>query len=112
MTRSASEQYKFRKAVFKANIQTVDGTPVLVCYICGYHIKPGRGEAWEADHVIALALGGVEGRPCCKACHKHKTATQDVPAIAKSKRSSDRHYGIKRKGGGWPKRTFRREVER
>jgi 5-methylcytosine-specific restriction endonuclease McrA len=97
MTRSSSDQYKFRKAVFKANVQSIDGVPTLICYKCGCHIKPGAGEKWEADHKVPLAFGGSEGAVICIPCHKHKTA-KDVPAIAKSVRVREKHLGIRRKG--------------
>ena len=105
--RSPPEQAKFRRAVFAARKQHDEtGRLFLVCYVCQYRIDPAV-EFWDADHVIPLAFGGTEGKPICKSCHKAKTA-KDVPAIAKSKRVSDKHYGIRR-SRAWPKRTFRRE---
>jgi 5-methylcytosine-specific restriction endonuclease McrA len=106
MTRSSSDQHRFRKDVFKANVQTIDGRPKLICYVCSYHIDPAT-ERWEADHVIPHAFDGKEGKPICKACHKAKTA-QDVTKIAKAKRTSDKHYGLRRKYN-WAKRPFNRE---
>lgn len=98
-------QYKFRKSVFDTNKQHDScGHVYLVCYRCGYHINPAH-EKWDADHVIPHAFGGKEGMPICKACHKEKTAKEDVPAIAKAKRVSDKHLGIRTKRG-WPKRPF------
>jgi hypothetical protein len=103
--RSSGEQAKFRRDVFTANKQhDVTGRIFLICYVCNCRIDPAS-EFWDADHVIARHFGGTEGKPICKACHKHKTATQDVPAIAKSKRTSDKHFGIRRKKP-WPKRKF------
>ncbi|MBS0251220.1 MAG: HNH endonuclease [Proteobacteria bacterium] len=99
MTRSSAEQAKFRKAVFHAHKQhDENGRVYLVCGRCGSKIDPVYG--WEADHTIPREFGGTEGQPLCKPCHKRKTATKDIPAIAKSKRASDKHYGIKRKGWG------------
>lgn len=105
--RDTSQQAKFRREVFNEHKQHDEtGRIFLICHSCGSRIDPAT-TAWDADHVIPHVFGGKEGKPICKACHKHKTATQDVPAIAKSKRSFDKHYGIKRKRG-WPKRKFAR----
>lgn len=105
MTRQPSTQAKFRRAVYEANKQHDDtGRIFLVCYLCNGKIDPAT-TAWEADHVTPHYFGGQIGMPVCKCCHKQKTATQDVPAIAKSKRVRDKHFGIKRKHG-WPKRYF------
>ena len=38
----------------------------------------------------------------CIACHRDKTTKRDVPAIAKAKRVSDKHLGIK---------TIRKKIE-
>lgn len=108
MNRSSANQAKFRREVFaehKRHDET--GRLYLICYICNYRIDPAS-EFWDADHVIPHAFDGKEGKPICKACHKAKTATQDIPAIAKSKRVSDKYFGIRRKGFNWPKRTFRK----
>jgi 5-methylcytosine-specific restriction endonuclease McrA len=52
------------------------------------------------DHVIPDGLGGepvIENcAVLCVACHKDKTTTKDVPAIAKTKRIQDRQKGIKK----------------
>ena len=105
MTRSPSEQAKFRRQVFADHKQHINGRLILVCYVCGFHIDPAR-ESWDADHVIPHAFDGKDGMPICKLCHKAKTA-DDVTKIAKSKRAHDNHFGIRRKGQGWPKRPFR-----
>ena len=72
------------------------------CQICGVEL---RGIA-HYDHRIPDAIGGANTvENCsvvCKACHGVKTATQDVPTIAKSKRVRMRHAGIKKPS------TFRR----
>jgi len=56
---------------------------------------------YHFDHDIPDGLGGepiLENcRVLCIACHKAKTTTKDVPTIAKAKRISDRHNGIKTK---------------
>jgi len=82
------------------------------CYVCGQKL---RGDAWEAEHPLALALGGSDEisslRPICRPCHKPKTAA-DKAAIGKCKRIRDRHIGAKRskcpmpgsRESGWSKR--------
>lgn len=66
-----------------------------ICHLCGGAIQPGQN--WEVEHVIALALGGADEpenwRPAHKKCHAVKTATGDVPAIAKAKRREAKHIG-------------------
>jgi hypothetical protein len=106
--RSSSEQAKFRREVFHAHKKN-DGTGrlYLVCCFCNGKIDPAT-EGWEAAHTVADYFGGKEGKPAHIKCHRHETSTKDVPAIAKSKRVSEKHYGIKRKKP-WPKRTFNRE---
>jgi hypothetical protein len=56
-------------------------------------IDPVR-ERWDAEHTSPHANGGTDVRPAHVACHRIKTSTQDVPAIAKGKRVRDRHFGI------------------
>lgn len=55
---------------------------------------------YHYDHDIPDALGGEPVlENCvvlCIACHKDKTVTKDVPAIAKTKRIQDRQKGIKK----------------
>jgi 5-methylcytosine-specific restriction endonuclease McrA len=64
---------------------------------CGVKLTLGK---YHYDHVIPDGLGGepvIENcAVLCLACHKDKTATKDVPAIAKTKRIQDRQKGIKR----------------
>lgn len=108
MTRSASQQAKFRRTVFHAHKRHDENERIfLVCYVCNCKIDPAS-EFWDADHVIPHYFGGSEGMPICKSCHREKTAKEDVPAIAKSKRVSDKHFGIRR-SMKWPKRPMKRE---
>ncbi len=69
---------------------------VTAGYRC--HSKLGPGNV-EYDHQIPDQLGGqptLENCIClCRAHHKIKTTTQDVPAIAKAKRREALHLGIK-----------------
>lgn len=67
----------------------------------------------DFDHIVADALGGDNSlsncAAVCKRCHQIKTATNDVPKAAKTKRVSDKALGIKNDAGpklqsrGFPK---------
>jgi len=64
---------------------------------CGARLHVGK---FHYDHEIPDGLGGEPTLDNCKvlcmACHKVKTTTKDIPAIAKAKRISDRQKGIKK----------------
>lgn len=68
------------------------------CNACDRILTPGT--RWEIDHVVPLALGGADAdhnlQVLCSPCHSGKTATRDVPAIAKAERIRARHLGAKR----------------
>lgn len=53
------------------------------------------------EHIIQCEVGGDNstdnGAVLNKTCWKAKTATQDMPIIAKCKRVADRHRGIRRR---------------
>jgi 5-methylcytosine-specific restriction endonuclease McrA len=73
------------------------------CESCGVKLTVGK---YHYDHEIPDALGGENVLENCKvlctACHGTKTATEDVPRIAKAARQHDRFHGIIR-----PKGTLR-----
>lgn len=79
-----------------------------------------RHKPYHFDHIIPDAIGHDNSlQNCavlCVPCHEHKTRKIDVPMIAKAKRVSDRHLGIKRKGSirsaGFPKRKPQRTASR
>jgi 5-methylcytosine-specific restriction protein A len=52
------------------------------------------------DHIIPDAIGGDNSlQNCavlCVPCHDDKTFKKDIPIIAKSKRISDKHRGIRK----------------
>ena len=101
--RSSSEQARFRKEVFHAHKKADEtGRVYLVCGICKGRINPAV-EGWEADHTIPHAFGGCEGVPVHIKCHRAKTSEQ-APVIAKSKRVSAKHLGIRRKSSALSKR--------
>lgn len=64
----------------------------------------------EFEHRIPVALGGINGEGnlwlACRPCHAEKTATQDIPRIAKAKRQAGETGQQKRRktgGSKWPK---------
>lgn len=69
-----------------------------VCHLCERKIRVG--EKWDVSHDRPLALLGEDGgdnlKVAHRTCHKVHTATEDVPRIAKAKRQSARHIGIKK----------------
>ncbi len=83
-----------------------------VCYLCDRQIK--SGERWIIEHKTALALGGTNDlnnlAPVHVACAKAKTENEDIPRIAKAKRSKMAALGItndnkkKIESRGFPKR--------
>ena len=83
------------------------------------------GVKFHFDHDIADGLGGEPTlENCavlCHACHDEKTRKHDVPLIAKVKRITDKHNGIrsarqKIQSAGFrkaaPQRTASRPIER
>lgn len=64
---------------------------------CGAWLTIGK---YHFDHDIPDGLGGEPTLDNCKvlcfACHGVKTRTRDVPQIAKAKRVSDKHNGIRK----------------
>jgi 5-methylcytosine-specific restriction protein A len=77
------------------------------CEECGVELRPGVG--FHYDHHVADALGGdptfANCRVLCTNCHGTKTGQQDIPAIAKSNRTRNKHLGIKKRTTfrGWRK---------
>lgn len=57
------------------------------------------GVKFHSDHDIADGLGGEPTLENCKVlchqCHHKKTNEHDIPLIAKTKRISDKHNGIR-----------------
>jgi 5-methylcytosine-specific restriction endonuclease McrA len=76
-----------------------------ICHSCGIDVKTvsirrarvewnlptSRKSVWDVDHILPLKLGGDHSlenlQTLCYLCHKTKTTTRDVPAIAENKRS-------------------------
>ena len=68
-----------------------------ICHICEQKIWAERGEKWEVEHVLALAIYGRDDwenlRPAHVKCHKGKTR-EDRKILAKSDRIRARHLGV------------------
>ena len=68
-----------------------------VCHLTGRRIRPG--DAWDLDHIIALANGGEHREsnfaPAIRAKHREKTA-RDVAEKAHNDRVRRRHLGIRK----------------
>lgn len=77
------------------------------CEMCGKQFK--TGEAREYDHRNADYFSQDNSLEncviACVQCHRQKTSTADIPAIAKSRRIRAREAGIKKPGTikGWRK---------
>lgn len=95
-----------RRVCFDAN-KWVDaqGRTMLTCYLCQQPLDPAR-EKWEAEHTIRRILSEDDSpanlKPVHERCHKPKTAT-DIREHRKGVRTRDKHYGIKKKTGGFRK---------
>ena len=93
MRREFSKQVK-RDAFMRANGRC-EGNP----YGDRCPVKLTIGK-YHYDNVIPDGLGGEPTLDncavLCVACHKDKTTSKDVPAIAKTKRIQDRERGIKK----------------
>lgn len=94
-----------------------------ICHLCKGKID-GTKERWEISHDIPLELGGEDDdanrQPAHYKCHRVRTATIDIPRIAKAKRRQAHHVGAKRssnplpfgKRSRWKKRMDGTIVER
>ena len=69
-----------------------------ICHIC--QTKIHTGEAWQADHILPLALGGEDNEknmaPAHEKCHLGKTKV-DISRTRKADRQRAKHLGIKKK---------------
>jgi len=68
-----------------------------ICHLSGRKIN--AGEAWDLDHIVALANGGAHREsnlaPALRTEHRKKTAA-DVKQKAKNDRVRKKHLGIKK----------------
>ena len=78
-----------------------------ICVICKQPIR--SGERWIDEHIIPLGLGGsndmVNRGPAHFKCAEAKTG-EDIPRIAKAKRSKMASLGIKKDGPKIANRGF------
>ena len=58
-----------------------------------------------------FAFGGTDLAPAHVKCHRQKTSEEDIPKIAKSKRASEKHFGIRKKAGAGNSGKAFREIE-
>ena len=90
------------------------------CHICDRKIE--AGEAWDLDHVRALALGGEDEpenlAPVHRSCHRGagSKSSDDTARVAKAKRQKAKHYGLGKSKRGFrkaePQRTATRPIEK
>lgn len=101
-----SRRYEFKKSTMREAYARSGG----FCEAVGvaYGLEAGQrcnapldGKRKDYDHYPLPAT--MEGSDvlsncvvCCVQCHKHKTATLDIPVQAKTKRVSDKHLGIRK----------------
>src|SRR5215472_18250081 len=86
------------RAEFSAKIKLAAfGRAEGYCDGCSAKLHPGR---WHCDHVVPCGLGGEatleNAQVLCEPCHRDKTGSRDVPAIAKAKRLERRAAGIRK----------------
>lgn len=67
------------------------------CHLCRGLILVGQ--AWDVSHEIPLGLDGADDeanrRAAHRKCHRRRTATVDLPAIARAKRVEASHHGAR-----------------
>lgn len=101
---------EFTNAIKAAAALRADGC----CEGCTRRLSAGD---FHYDHDIPDALGGeptLENcRVLCRSCHKVKTATADVPRIAKAKRNYRKAHGIKKRSSFQTNRDgpFRKKID-
>lgn len=84
---TSRERAKFREAVLAGN-------PMCACTgWCGQHHGPCAAPGAQADHIIAIALGGSRlarsnGQALCAPCHQVKTRLDTAAVKAKRKKAS------------------------
>lgn len=108
-------RYEFSKPTKRLAVARAKGR----CEASGpaYGLPPGHrcntdlGRGFEIDHypVQATEKGSdtlENAVVCCPICHGWKTRKFDIPVQAKIKRVSDKHLGVVRPSGKWPKRPM------
>jgi hypothetical protein len=113
MTRS--RRYEFPKSVKRAALKRSAGfceaTGPTYGIVQGGRCYADLSYGCEFDHwpLPATDKGSNTLKNCmavCIPCHRFKTRKYDVPMQAKGKRVRDKHTGVSRPKGNWPKRGF------
>lgn len=78
----------------------------------GQRCNASLGYGVHFDHVHPTGAGGPgkghpeNGKAVCPRCHSYKTNTTDKALVAKVKRVSDKHNGIRTRRHKWPARRM------
>jgi hypothetical protein len=108
---------KLRRACLRYWRVEQDGQLLLPCHCddCQGALFNPRTTKWDADHRIRGELGGSDDppnvRPLKEVCHKKKAA-EDLSAMHKDRRQSDRVHGVKRPRGFYRPPAARYDWER
>jgi 5-methylcytosine-specific restriction protein A len=69
-----------------------------ICHLCS--MKIDAGQEWDVSHDTPLEMGGDDAgdnlKPAHRRCHRHHTATVDVPIIRKAQRKEAKHIGARK----------------
>ena len=81
------------------------------CEKCTAYLTVGK---FHYDHVLPDALGGEPTLSNCEVlctnCHGAKTAKEDVPRIAKTRRTRAKHIGATKKKSAFHNTRFKKKV--
>jgi hypothetical protein len=93
-------RHEFTKPTMREALERAEGLCEGVLssgHRCNAGLTIGK---YHFDHVIPDAIGGDNSLANCAVlclpCHLEKTTKRDIPIIAKSKRISDKHRGIRK----------------